>query len=153
MSPIMVSLLNPFPLISFQAPCASPDVGVLSWNQFPRKTLKWKALFQPLCTKLDCVLVSRGVVCFCRVSLCRKVKWAGLAVSWAAFCHRLFMGIPPQMGTVKSLGYSLTVDIRIQGCSLSAKWHFSAGSSRESNWKKRNLCESAQREAVKFVRS
>lgn len=98
----MVSLLNPLPLISFQAPCASPDVGVLSWNQFPRKTLKWKALFQPLCTKLDCALVSRGVVCFCRVSLCRKVKRAGLGVSRAAFCHTLFMGIPPQTGTAKS---------------------------------------------------
>lgn len=97
----MVSLLNPLPLISFQALCASPDVGVLSWNQFPRKTLKWKVLFQPLRTKLDCALVSRGVVCFCRVSLCRKVKWAGRGVSWAAFCRTLFMGIPRQMGTAR----------------------------------------------------
>lgn len=69
-SPIMVSPSNPFPLISLQPPHGRPGVGVL-FEPVPQKTLEWKALFQ-LCTKLDCVLVSRGAVCFCHVSLLQR---------------------------------------------------------------------------------
>lgn len=153
MSPIMVSLLNPLPLISFQAPCASPDVGVLSWNQFPRKTLKWKALFQPLCTKLDCVLVSRGVVCFCRVSLCRKVKMSRPRSVPSSLLSHIIYVYSTTDGHSKGLPY--TVDIRIQVCSFSAKYHFGMGQSKsksarpeDNKCNKRNVWESTRRNEV-----
>lgn len=73
-SPIMVSLLNPFAIDFFSGCVCQPWCGCEpSRNRFsPLKDWKWKASFQPLCTKLDCALVSRGVVCFCRVFSRRK---------------------------------------------------------------------------------
>ena len=66
----------------------------------PPKDWKWKASFQPLCTKLDCALVSRGVVCFFVEFLsAERSSEAGLG---AAFCQALFMGIPPQMSPATS---------------------------------------------------
>lgn len=102
MRPIMLSLLNPLPLISSPPPCASADVGVLSWNQFPRKAVKWKALFQPLrqirlrpCVEGSCLFVST-------FPFVEKVKWAGRGASRAAFCHTLFMAVPPRTGSAKT---------------------------------------------------
>lgn len=94
----MVSLLNPLPLISFQAPCASPDVTEL--ESVPPKDSEMESLVS--------ASAPNYIASLCQGELFVFVEFLFVERSdEQPFCHRLFMGIPPQMGTVKTWALQL----------------------------------------------
>lgn len=120
----------------FRLVCAKPDVGVLSWNQFLQGTLKWKALFQPPCTKLDCVLESRGLVFLWSFSLQKGQSSRVKTVPRRPLSPYIY-GYSTAGRCSKSL--ACTADKGIQYSCLSVKWRSWIGQSSNEFSETRHL--------------
>lgn len=94
------------------------------------------------CVKGSCLFLSSFSLSKGQMSRPRSVP--------STLLSHIIYGYSTTDGYSKVLGY--TADIRIQGCSLSAKWHFGVGQNRSKptrlqdfNCKEGNLWESTQR--------